>query len=236
MKSFEDYIIEYPNVISKEVCDEIIERFEADEEVRPGSSGNGISDLKISDDLFITGDPKWKDIDDVLYEAFNPYFKDYMDLLIKNANYSTPMMFHDRGYQIQKTSPGGHYEWHDDASSEPVAARSFVHKASNFEVAFVNNRIFTYILYLNDRTDQLDNGKTQFFNCGVSKSIVAEPGKLLLFPANQFWTHKGEELTSGVKYLLTGWCCRYATYRVCNPGGSNHTEISEYIAMMEKTI
>ncbi|MAA92091.1 MAG: hypothetical protein CMQ57_00965 [Gammaproteobacteria bacterium] len=236
MRSFEDYIIEYPNVVSKELCDEIIDRFEADEKVKPGKSGAGLTNSKISDDLLITGDPKWDDIDDVLYKAFNPYFTNYMDLLIKDAHYSEPMMFHDRGYQIQRTTPGGHYHWHDDASSEVVPLRSFIHKETDYEVAFVNNRIFTYILYLNDRSDQLDNGKTQFYNCGVSKNIISEPGKLLLFPSSQFWTHRGEELTSGVKYLLTGWCCRYGTYRVCNAGGNDFTEIAEHISMMEKTI
>jgi len=236
MRSFEDYIIEYPNVISKDLCDEIIDRFEADENIQPGSSGTGVNDTKISDDLPISCDSKWKDIDDVLYKAFNPYFMDYMDLLCKDAYYSKPNMFHDRGYQIQRTTPGGHYHWHDDASSEPVPLPSFVHKESNYEVAFVNNRIFTYILYLNDRTDQLDNGKTQFFNCGISKSIISEPGKLLLFPASQFWTHRGEELTSGVKYLLTGWCCRYATYRICGSADNHLTEMSEHISMMERTI
>ena len=236
MRSFEDYIIEYPNVIDIELCNEIIDRFENDDRVTRGMSGNGISETKISDDLPISSHREWADIDDILYKTFTPYFVDYMNFLIENCNYSTPNMFHDRGYQIQRTTPGGHYYWHDDASSEVVELPSFVHRESNYNVAFVNNRIFTYILYLNDRTDQLDNGKTQFYNCGVSKSVISEPGKLLLFPASPFWTHRGEELTSGVKYLLTGWCCRYSTYKTCNPAPSDLTELTEYIATEKKPI
>ena len=229
MKTFEDYIIEYPNIISNDLCNEIITRFDADENVRPGTSGRGLTEQKISDDLPISSYPHWKDIDEQLYKALNPYFIEYVHFLTENANYRSPIMFHDRGYQIQKTTPGGHYHWHDDSCSEASTLDSFYSVNIGRQVSFVNTRMFTYILYLNDRTDQLDNGKTQFFNCGVSKSIVAEPGKLLLFPANPFWTHRGEELTSGVKYLVTGWCCSYSSQKVCHPDDEQRKMLQGWI-------
>ena len=229
MKSFEDYIIEYPDVISVDLCDEIITRFEADDRVHPGMSGMGLSDLKISDDLSISGYPEWSDIDEKIYNALNPHFISYVELITRTAKFSRPTMFHDRGYQIQKTTPGGHYHWHDDSCNEGSSLSSFFDPDTGRELSFVNNRIFTYILYLNDRTDQLDNGKTQFYNDGISKSVVAEPGKLLLFPANPFWVHRGEELTSGVKYLLTGWCCNYSSQKVCYPNEDEREELNLWV-------
>ena len=64
--SFNDLIVEIPNVISKELCDEIIERFEADDNKYQGVTGGG-EDLntKLSTDLHISTLEEWDDIDDL---------------------------------------------------------------------------------------------------------------------------------------------------------------------------
>jgi len=65
----------------------------------------------------------------------------------------------------------------------------------------------TYIYYLNDASE-FEGGRTQF-RIGTGEddimSITPEKGKLILFPANCIFTHRGEPVTKGHKYLATGW-------------------------------
>jgi hypothetical protein len=55
------------------------------------------------------------------------------------------------------------------------------------------------MIYLNDVPD----GGTQFMM--QERTIKAEQGKLLFFPADWTYTHKGEVSNTTTKYILTGW-------------------------------
>lgn len=231
MKSFEDYIIEYPNVIDSNLCSEIISKFDSDDRKYQGISAVGINtDVKISTDLMISNYDDWSDIDGKIFESTTQYFSNYLDTYLSWTNGVPPNLFNDLGYQIQKTTPGGKYTWHTDGMSNPLM--NTVHMDNvGFLKQWVQERIFTFILYLNDRTDGEDseNGRTQFYNDGISKSVVPEAGKLLLFPANHFWVHRGEPLTTGVKYLLTGWCCGYTPTRIGKASVGDIDTIHSYI-------
>lgn len=87
-------------------------------------------------------------------------------------------------YKIQKTLPGqGYHIWHCENSNK----------------AF-KDRLATYILYLNDG---IEGGETEFLY--MSKRISAKTGRLIIFPSNYPWTHRGNPPLSGVKYIMTGW-------------------------------
>lgn len=87
-------------------------------------------------------------------------------------------------YKIQKTLPGGGYHvWH----------------CENGEKAYAR-RIGVYILYLNDVDE---GGETEFLY--LSKRIKAKKGRLVIFPPNYPWAHRGNPPLSGTKYILTGW-------------------------------
>ena len=87
-------------------------------------------------------------------------------------------------YKIQKTLPGGGYHvWHCEDGTKTF-----------------NSRIGVYILYLNDVEE---GGETEFLY--YSKRIAPKQGRLLIFPPNYPWTHRGNPPLSGTKYIMTGW-------------------------------
>jgi hypothetical protein len=87
-------------------------------------------------------------------------------------------------YKVQKTLPGGGYHiWHcEDAAKEHM------------------NRLGVYILYLNDVDE---GGETEFLY--LHKRVKPKRGRLVIFPPNYPWAHRGNPPLSGVKYILTGW-------------------------------
>lgn len=231
MKSFEDYIVEYPNVIDPELCRSIIDKFDGDDRAYQGLSAVGVdTNVKDSMDLCISRYDDWKDIDSQIFEKTTGYFSEYLDNYVASTNGIYPNLFNDLGYQVQKTTPGGQYTWHSDAMNNPLM-NTFHMDGSGFYTQWIQERVFTFILYLNDRSEgeDSDNGRTQFYNCGISKSITPEAGKLLLFPSSHFWIHRGEPLTTGVKYLLTGWCCGYTPTRIGTASASDMDTIHSYI-------
>ena len=202
MRQLTDYIKEYPQALSVDMCDTIIERFEADDRKYRGVV-IGDDDIKKSTDLHISRLPEWKDIDEVFFNVVSKGFGEYMQFLSDDLGYRTDMDLYDRGYQIQKTSVDENYGWHVDSSING----NLKHLRDNLYE--YGTRIATYIIYLNDN---FEGGQTQFFNdetCG----IIPEKGKLMFFPANDLYTHRGDVVTQGAKYIMTGWM--YAKYVCC---------------------
>ena len=230
--SFNDLIVEIPNVVSKELCDEIIERFEADDGKYQGITGGGENqNVKRSTDLHITNLDHWSDVDEKLYKATTEHFSEYL-LTYSRIVGAAPEgnSLHDTGYQIQRTNPQEFYKWHHDYQTAPIHGyQPFINK-NDMEVAVVRERLFTFILYLNDRTEYPEDGRTQFQNSGEVTSVIAEPGKLLLFPANQIYTHRGEVLENGVKYLLTGWICVYTTTGTTHANGDQQETVRQFVS------
>jgi hypothetical protein len=120
-----------------------------------------------------------------LGDSFNPILNQVGIMFAEyRRKYS---VLQDEKYQvfdikIQKTEVGqGYHIWHDDYSP-------------------VDKRVTTFIVYLNDVKE---GGETEFLY--KPKRIQAEAGKLLMFPANYMWAHRGNTPISNTKYILTGW-------------------------------
>lgn len=185
-----DYIFEIENAVSKEFCDDIISRFEKDERKIIGSTIGGIDEtVKKSTDLPISfGDLRhdWQDVIDTVGLHVNQALVQYEEYIGANeldrefcihktincATIGLP--------QIQKTDKGEFYTWHHDSHL---------------------NRIFTYILYLNDIEEGI--GGTTEFLCG--KTIQPKAGKLVIFPATLTYIHRGTKLKEGTKYIMTNF-------------------------------
>lgn len=185
-----EYILEIDNVFSKEFCEDAISRFEGDERKVIGSTVGGVDEkIKRSVDLPIStpdlrGD--WQDVIDQVGSRVRKALADYQEHIhnegldrclsihksINNATIGLP--------QIQRTSKDGFYTWHHD---------SYL------------NRIFTYIIYLNDVEEGV--GGTTEFLCG--KNVQPKTGKLVIFPATLTYVHRGTKLKNGVKYLITNF-------------------------------
>ena len=185
-----DYILEIDNAVSKEFCEDAISRFENDKRQVIGATIGGVDEkVKKSIDLPISGSGirgDWQDVVDETGKCVSDGLMKYQEYteaegldrclaVYKTVNSATIGL-----PQIQKTEKDGFYTWHHDG--------------------FLN-RILTYILYLNDVEEGV-GGTTEFLNRG---HIQPKAGKLVIFPANLAYVHRGITLKKGVKYLITNF-------------------------------
>nr|QIZ31253.1 2OG-Fe(II) oxygenase superfamily protein [Ostreococcus mediterraneus virus 2] len=186
-----EYILEIEDVLTKEFCEDVISRFEADENKMIGSTIGGINEnIKRSIDLAISRHDvrkNWDDVVDKVGQCVNAGLSEYVRHVTNEGLDrcgAIERTMHDVTIglpQIQKTEKNGFYTWHHDGDQ---------------------NRIITYILYLNDVEDSL-GGATEFLG---GKKVQPKAGKLVLFPANYTYIHRGGKLKEGVKYILTNFC------------------------------
>lgn len=177
------FIFEKQNALPAELCDDMIQRFEAqtDEQYqgRIGQTASQDNSIKKTTDLVISGKDHWKDVDNNLFRS--------MGIAIKEFREAYPYFkgpFKDMGYGIQRYNPGEYYHWHIDGGSHDFSQRQLV-----------------AIWYLNDVPGP--GGETEFLFQNIK--IKPEKGKLVLFPP--FWTHEHRAVTlnEGVKYIATTW-------------------------------
>ena len=177
------FIFEVPRALAREVCHEMVRRFEAcgPEQYagRVGHHANLDTSVKRSTDLVMSGKSHWKDLDGALFRSLVAA----LDALTRRHPFFGGR-FKDIGYAVQRTRPGEFYHWHIDGGSHDLSHRQLV-----------------AIWYLNDVEGP--GGETEFRYQGVK--VTPEEGKLLLFPP--FWTHehRGVVLDRGVKYIATTW-------------------------------
>jgi hypothetical protein len=147
----------------------------------------------IKKDSSVCMDPVWPNEIDYAAENLTGYiaefndifwgqcYKDYMSAYSVLESHSNHTIF---TYKIQKTDPaGGYHIWHCENGEKQYARRMGV-----------------YLLYLNDVEE---GGETEFLYLG--KRIQPKQGRLLIFPPNFPWSHRGNPPLSGSKYIMTGW-------------------------------
>lgn len=198
-----DYILEKRNVLDKEFCKRVIDKFERDTRKRPGVTISGPApDTKISEDLRITDnlndneEVSWSEeikvFDKVLQESYIDWIQQRKEYFLHKFDYNfldfdNIMLKNETGYQIQKTVGGeGFYNWHHD-----------------YWLDSHGNRALTFIIYLNDVPGP--GGETQFIS---GRKVTPEEGKVLIFPA--LWTHYHRGICppkGSNKYIMTGWWC-----------------------------
>lgn len=210
MYGLDRYIYINENSLSEELCDEIINKFEEQEENKgPGHTFGGVQP-KIKDttdyniDIEITN-PKWLRIRDALIAELINNIKIYVSKLDTHMYRSQPTDINDLNsnhkkeifkelnekglffetIMVQKYNANmGRYVYHNDFSSESDKKRY---------------RVLTYIYYLNDVDE---GGETQFWD---NYKIKPQKGKLVLFPASWTYPHSGLMPISHDKYIITGW-------------------------------
>jgi hypothetical protein len=189
-----DYsIVEIDDMMPKEKCKQIIQKFEKDSGKYSGKTTGGVNPkLKVTTDLVIFGS-EWKNEFDCVMDVIGSSMCEYMkriskiDKTRKNNNIGelvNCIMHTDfTNPIIQKTSANvGFFGWHTDFN-------------------LYNERILAIILYLNDVKEE-DGGSTEF-NSG--RKIQPKIGKVLIFPADLLHLHKGNMLTNGSKYIVTSF-------------------------------
>ena len=185
-------ILELPNFVPKELCDEIIERFESDSRKQDGVIMLGsdrviIPDMKSSKEIFISATKGWEDIDhrvsDYVDKAVNIYFDHLRDEFDHNQSIHTldriikDAKTIDDGYSIQRQSKGDKYGWHYDGG---IGTNNFI----------------LFMIYLNS-VPFSEGGETEFSN---GRKIIPECGKVMMCPASWTFPHRGNEVKNTTKY------------------------------------
>ena len=174
-----DFIFEKKNDLTPELCQSMIQRFEADPGKQPGRTGGGIvPEIKQSLDLVFTRLPAWEDICRTLDAKLKENIIEYIKFLMTRCPIIPDNMENvwHCGYQLQKS---GYYRWHHDSMVEHGRVR-----------------VLTFIWYLNDIEQ---GGHTGF----TYKTVKPECGKFVMFPATWDYVHCGFDAKD--KYIVTGW-------------------------------
>lgn len=179
----------YDNVLPKELCQEIIKKFDKDERKYKGLIGVDKRvnvEIKDTTDLCISKLEDWKDIDNKLCIYLNKMINKYMKNLnnnFKNLNIQIDGKFEDDGYKVQKYLQNeGEYKWHDDKANK--------------------TRILTFLWYLNDVKE---GGETEFVD---GTKVKPKTGRICIFPATWLHIHRGCMPISSDKYICNGWIYR----------------------------
>jgi prolyl 4-hydroxylase len=194
----DSFILESENLLSSEVCQDLIDQFEKHTwlhvkgkvgiryEDKMGGELRTESEFKQSTDLGIT---------DAVADspAFQPLILNLFEFLNTNISaYKEKYIHLDAGarwgmterFNIQRYRPGeGYYAWHTEYHPN---------------IAPTNRRVLAWMIYLNDVKD----AGTEFANFG---KIDAVQGKCLIWPAYWTHTHRGIVSDSETKYIATGW-------------------------------
>tara|TARA_R110002012_G_scaffold128512_2_gene280890 strand:- start:286 stop:831 length:546 start_codon:yes stop_codon:yes gene_type:complete len=176
----ETFIQTYDNIISDEVLQRIIKRFNEIEEVS-SFSGEGQFNTPLGrKDSSIMIENHSPDLAQEIQGTLQGYLNQYQE------TYAGAKELQVIGYNVkmQRTSPGGGYHvWHCECGAKSQAQRQLV-----------------WMLYMND---VLEGGETEFLN--QATRVKPKAGRLVIWPSAWPWQHRGNPPLSGEKYVCTGW-------------------------------
>lgn len=207
-------IYEFEDVLSSELCKEIIQKYELDNRKRVGvCSGGGFKNqkMKVSLDLCFNVLEEWSLITDRIFKTVENYIKTFAREIIINGPLSEDDYFSCLGpistpwMNIQRTDKSGFFDWHLDYNSD-------------------EDRLIAFIFYLNT-LDEEDGGETEFYN---GNKIRPKEGKLIIFPTDIVHVHRGCMVkTDKSKYIITGFICANNKPLIENVEAMNANGISE---------
>jgi hypothetical protein len=195
-----ELIFEIENSLSKEECDKIIRFFEEKKERQyEGIVGSHFKTrvdktVKLTMDMALHSCNDFQETVNLLlykvHEGLNKYIENidpefniyFFDRIFTNVTYNS-LLIH-KYFKNQ-----GHFYYHNDFSIDHVEENRDKYKF----------RILNYLFYLNDVDE---GGETEFFS---NTTVKPTCGKLLFFPSEWFYPHKGCIPISNDKYVIAGW-------------------------------
>jgi len=173
--------------ISPEICDDLINYFEANKKYCTKGhcgteGGKSIVDpnRKLSFDLTIS----YQNFD-VSIGIYREQLQEVLDNYLKKYSWANRVASFNinENFNIQKyPKEGGFKEWHFENSGQ----------------AYLINRHLVFMTYLND----VEDGGTEFFYQDITTS--AKKGLTLIWPAGWTHLHRGQ-VSKKEKYIITGW-------------------------------
>ena len=185
------YIHIEENLLSEELCRDIIEIFDKEEFLRDARTMGGVNKnillAKSSHSSHLYNNPNWKSIECFVLKETTKALERYISKLNKRIiNYTTFDEFENNGFIMNKYSVdiSGRYSYHVDR---------FVDAETDLE------RTITFIWYLNDVQE---GGETEL---NGNLKVKPETGKLLMFPSTWTYPHSSLPVVSNNKYIIVGW-------------------------------
>lgn len=178
-----DYIVAFENIISEDLCNEVLDEYRHDSNWINTVTGGGLSRnirrcdaINMSDNVVIERNQnKRKNIDSKLFECANKAITKYND----KFNYA--QIQGDSGYSLLRYQEGEFYKQHiDHCLQQP--------------------RIVSCSFALND---DFEGGEFAFFNQELIYKIPK--GAALMFPSNFLYPHEIMPVTRRVRYSVITW-------------------------------
>lgn len=210
------------DVLSPELCQAFIQRFEQSQNVKPGRTGGGVdTDKKLSMDVSIAQHPEFTQefqqllplVSDHVVRYFEKYFFALIGpigLTMKHPETGQPVkLTADNFEQVGKPNLVNLIQYLfriGDINAQKYEAGKGGYPYWHSEVypqAGGNDplhRILLFMFYLNDVEE---GGETDFFY--QDESVKPKAGRMVIAPAYFTHTHRGNIPKSNDKYILTSW-------------------------------
>lgn len=190
------FIYSKPKALESGFCNDVIRTFEQSNLKQPGAFRHNEDvvqkpDIKRSTDISFDPsflkDPIWGHHLEHLVKTVELGIYDYVSKFDFAISHLSPFRL-DTAFNLQRYEPGeAFYGWHCERAGL---------KASS--------RLFVWMVYLNTVND---GGGTQFyFQNHIEKP---EQGKLLIWPVDWMYLHRGLPSLTETKYIFTGWYSFY---------------------------
>lgn len=185
------FIYRKEDTLSSELCEYFIQTFEQSDEKQPGvlygpNGENSTGSKKSTDITFHPGyltHPTWGPLLEKLIPILIKGKEDYVHRHSLSFSKLDPIDLSPM-FNLQRYEPGeGFFGWHCERASLKYSSR-----------------VLVWMIYLNTVKDR---GETEF----LYQNHFEEPkqGKLIIWPSDWMFTHRGVSSPTESKYILTGW-------------------------------
>ena len=217
-----DFIEVYPDVLTAEQCQSIVDQFEQSGEASRGRVGSGVdTKLKDSYDIGISNKPHWRPLvqlfNGIVFNCLKEYIRKYrfamigpLALRFQDPTTNEVILINDEGFDRI-----------DDAIYTRTLLQAFRCGTINLQKYLADqggyphwhseqypldascealHRVLLWTIYLNPVQAA---GETEFYY--QNRKIAPKPGSLLIAPAGFTHTHRGNRPQGSDKYIATSW-------------------------------
>eukprot|EP01093_Parvamoeba_rugata_P000003 TRINITY_DN0_c0_g1_i4.p1 TRINITY_DN0_c0_g1~~TRINITY_DN0_c0_g1_i4.p1 ORF type:complete len:234 (-),score=51.19 TRINITY_DN0_c0_g1_i4:1851-2552(-) len=231
-----DLIDVIDDVLSPQLCTQLIERFEKSPNRTQGKTGGGVDlDKKRSVDVSISQQPEFADLFKQVMQLTGEQLVKYIEkyyyalvgpigLTVRHPNTGEPVKLTGENFE-EVGKPNLHnlvnYLFRiGDINAQRYTAgnggypywHSEVYPQAPHNEAL--HRVLLFMFYLNDVED---GGETEFYY--QDKAVKPKAGRMVIAPAYFTHTHRGQIPRSNDKYILTSWLLFNRAEQIYTPQG-----------------
>jgi len=186
INNIKDFIGIFDNYVDEETCNKIISSFElnkSNQAINRKEADNSTEIVKKDLAIHYFKGHNWIPELDTCETYLREAIKLYNDTTGFTSFINMPEL-HFSPYKVQRTLPGeGYHVWHVERNYQEICFRALV-----------------LTIYLNDVDE---GGETEFLL--QSQRVKPKKGRIVLFPADFPYVHRGNPPLQKEKYILTSW-------------------------------